>query len=164
MSKGVLTFFCGKMGAGKSTKAIEIAREGNAVLLSEDEWLAALYPNKISSLNDYIEYSNLLKPQIKKLVQSILSSGTSVVMDFPANALSQRDWFRSVFSEIEAPHSLVYIDLPNEICLKQIGKRCIEQPERAATDTTEMFELVTKYFMAPTPEEGFNIIKVVRNA
>lgn len=164
MSKGVLTFFCGKMGAGKSTKAIEIAREGNAVLLSEDEWLAALYPNKISSLNDYIEYSNLLKPQIKKLVQSILSSGTSVVMDFPANTLSQRDWFRSVFSEIEAPHSLVYIDLPNEICLKQIGKRCIEQPERAATDTTEMFELVTKYFMAPTPEEGFNIIKVVRNA
>lgn len=164
MSKGVLTFFCGKMGAGKSTKAIEIAREGNAVLLSEDEWLAALYPNKISSLNDYIEYSNLLKPQIKKLVQSILSSGTSVVMDFPANTLSQRDWFRSVFSEIEAPHSLVYIDLPNEICLKQIGKRCIEQPERAATDTAEMFELVTKYFMAPTPEEGFNIIKVVRNA
>lgn len=164
MSKGVLTFFCGKMGAGKSTKAIEIAREGNAVLLSEDEWLAALYPNKISSLNDYIEYSNLLKPQIKKLVQSILSSGTSVVMDFPANTLSQRDWFRSVFSEIEAPHSLVYIDLPNEICLKQIGKRCIEQSERAATDTTEMFELVTKYFMAPTPEEGFNIIKVVRNA
>lgn len=164
MSKGVLTFFCGKMGAGKSTKAIEIAREGNAVLLSEDEWLAALYPNKISSLNDYIEYSNLLKPQIKKLVQSILSSGTSVVMDFPANTLSQRDWFRSVFSEIEAPHSLVYIDLPNEICLKQIGKRCIEQPERATTDTAEMFELVTKYFIAPTPEEGFNIIKVVRNA
>ncbi|WP_037458314.1 AAA family ATPase [Shewanella sp. HN-41] len=164
MSKGVLTFFCGKMGAGKSTKAIEIAREGNAVLLSEDEWLAALYPNKISSLNDYIEYSNLLKPQIKKLVQSILSSGTSVVMDFPANTLSQRDWFRSVFSEIEAPHSLVYIDLPNEICLKQIGKRCIEQPERAATGTAEMFELVTKYFIAPTPEEGFNIIKVVRNA
>lgn len=39
MSKGVLTFFCGKMGAGKSTKAIEIAEEDNAVLFSEDEWL-----------------------------------------------------------------------------------------------------------------------------
>ncbi|PZU93181.1 MAG: cell division protein ZipA [Pseudanabaena sp.] len=164
MSKGVLTFFCGKMGAGKSTKASEIAREGNAVLLSEDEWLASLYPNKISSLNDYIEYSSLLKPQIKKLVQSILSLGTNVVMDFPANTLSQRDWFRSIFSEIEAPHSLVYIDVTNEICLQQIGKRCIEQPERAATDTTEMFEQVTKYFIAPTSEEGFNIIKVAQNA
>lgn len=160
MNKGVLTFFCGKMGAGKSTKAIEIAQKGNAVLISEDEWLASLYPNKISALNDYIKYSNLLKPQIKKLVQSILSSGTNVVMDFPANTVSQRDWFRSIFSEVEAPHSLVYIDLPNEICRKQIGKRCIEQPERAETDTTEMFEQVTKYFTAPTSKEGFNMIKV----
>jgi hypothetical protein len=29
MNKGVLTFFCGKMGAGKSTKSNEIARERN---------------------------------------------------------------------------------------------------------------------------------------
>lgn len=164
MSKGVLTFFCGKMGAGKSTKAREIAQENNAVLLSEDEWLASLYPYKISSLDDYIKYSSLLKPQVKKLVQSILSSGANVVMDFPANTISQRDWFRSIFTEIEAPHSLIYIDLPNEICLKQIEKRSIEQPERAATDTQDMFERVTKYFIAPTTEEGFNIIKVTQNA
>lgn len=164
MNKGKLTFFCGKMGAGKSTKASEIAQKSNAVLLSEDEWLASLYPNKISSLNDYIEYSNLLKPQIKKLVQSMLSSGTNVVMDFPANTLSQRDWFRSIFSEIEAPHNLVYIDLSNEVCLKQIEKRRKEQPERMATDTPDMFEQVTKYFMAPTAEEGFNTTKVAQNA
>jgi predicted kinase len=164
MSKGTLTFFCGKMGAGKSTKAGEIAQKSNTVLLSEDEWLASLYPNKISSLNDYLEYSNLLKPPIKKLVQSMLSAGTNVVMDFPANTLSQRDWFRSVFSEIEAPHNLVYIDLPNEVCLKQIEKRRNEQPERLATDTVDMFEQVTKYFMPPIPEEDFNITKVTRSA
>jgi len=164
MNIGTLTFFCGKMGAGKSTKARQIAQEGNAVLLSEDEWLAALYPNKISSLNDYIEYSNLLKPQIKKLVQSILSAGTDVVMDFPANTLQQRDWFRSIFSEIDAPHDLVYIDLPNEICLKQIEKRRKEQPERATTDTADMFDQVTQYFMAPTAEEGFNTTIVAKNA
>jgi predicted kinase len=164
MNKGTLTFFCGKMGAGKSTKARQIAQEGNDVLLSEDEWLAALYPNKISSLNDYIEYSNLIKPQIKKLVQSILSTGTDVVMDFPANTLPQRDWFRSIFSEIEAPHNLVFIDLPNEVCLKQIGKRRKEQPERATTDTADMFDQVTKYFMAPTSEEGFNTTIVAQNA
>jgi predicted kinase len=160
MSKGVLTFFCGKMGAGKSTKASEIARESHAVLLSEDEWLASLYPNKISSLNDYIEYSNLLKPQIKKLVQAMLSAGTNVVMDFPANTISQRSWFRSIFSEIEAPHQLVYIDVPHDVCLKQIGKRRQEQPERATTDTPEMFAQVTKYFMAPTSEEGFTTTKL----
>ncbi|MEH6567513.1 MAG: AAA family ATPase, partial [Halioglobus sp.] len=78
MSKGVLTFFCGKMGAGKSTKSSAIAKEQNAVLLSEDEWLESVFPNKVRSLDSYIEYSNQLKPQIKKLVQSILNTGTDV--------------------------------------------------------------------------------------
>ncbi len=163
MNKGVLTFFCGKMGAGKSTKAQEIAHSDNAVLLSEDEWLSSLYPKAIASLKDYVEYSNKIKPQIKKLVQSILSTGSSVVMDFPANTPSQRDWFRSIFTEIDAPHNLVYIDLSNDTCLKQIEKRRIEQPERAVTDTAEMFEEVTKYFVEPTLEEGFNMINLVKN-
>jgi len=164
MNKGVLTFFCGKMGAGKSTKSCEIAQDRNAVLLSEDEWLESLYPNKIASLEDYIKFSNQLKPQIKRLVQAILVTGTDVVMDFPANTISQREWFRSIFSEIDAPHKLVYIDLSNENCLKRIEKRRIQQPERAATDTEEMFEAVTRYFIEPQTEEKFNIIRVQQNA
>ena len=160
MSKGLLTFFCGKMGAGKSTKAFAMALQSNAILLSEDEWLASLYPNQISSLEDYIQYSSRLKPQIKKLVQSILSSGADVVMDFPANTLSQRDWFKSIFSEINAEHRLLFIDLPDGICLRQIEKRRLECPERASTDTAEMFEQVTKYFVAPKDEEGFEVVRI----
>jgi predicted kinase len=163
MNKGELVFFCGKMGAGKSTKSSEIALDRSAVLLSEDEWLESLYPNKVRSLEDYVKYSNLIKPQIKKLVQSILLAGTDVVMDFPANTISQREWFRSIFSEISAPHNMVYLDVTNETCLEQIGKRRIEQPERAAFDTVEVFEGVTKYFVAPEPAEGFNITRVAQN-
>ncbi|UJJ33154.1 ATP-binding protein [Halopseudomonas maritima] len=59
MNKGALTFFCGKMGAGKFAEASEVAQKSNAVLLPEDEWFASLYPNKTSSLNDYVEYLNL---------------------------------------------------------------------------------------------------------
>lgn len=163
MKKGELIFFCGKMGAGKSTKSSAMAQDSNAVLLSEDEWLESVYPNKVRSLDDYIKYSNQLKPQLKKLVQSILMTGTDVIMDFPANTISQRDWFREIFSEIDAQHCMVFIDVPNEICLEQIDKRRIEQPERATTDTVEVFEAVTKHFVAPTPEEGFSITKVERN-
>ena len=164
MNRGFLTFFCGKMGAGKSTKSSDIAMERKAVLLSEDEWLESLYPNKITSLEDYVEYSSRLRPQIKKLVQAILVTGTDVVMDFPANTIYQREWFRSIFSEIEAPHELVYIELANEDCLYQIEKRRIQQPERAKTDTKEMFEEVTKHFLEPQSEEGFNVIRIERIA
>jgi len=160
MKRGEFVFFCGKMGAGKSTQARKVSIERNAVLLSEYEWLESIYPKKIRSLDDYIKYSNLLKPQMKRLTQSILITGVDVVMDFPANTLSQRNWFRQIFSEINAPHNLFYLDVSNEICLKQIAKRNIEQPERAATDTKEMFEMVTNFFVAPSPEEGFNVKEV----
>lgn len=82
MQKGTLTFFCGKMGAGKSTKSRIISIEKNAVLLSEDDWLAAHYPNQINSFNDFIKFSALIKPFIKSHVQLILNTGTNVVMDF----------------------------------------------------------------------------------
>jgi predicted kinase len=164
MSKGVLTFFCGKMGAGKTTKSSEIAQKRNAILISEDEWLASLYPNSIVSLDDYIKCSGRLKLQMKSLVQSILNSGIDVVMDFPANTIPQREWFKSIFSEIQAPHELIYIDQPSDVCISQIEKRRTEQPERAATDTKEMFELVTQHFVAPTPDEGFNTTVVAGNA
>lgn len=160
MNTGKLIFFCGKMGAGKSTQARSIARERRAVLLSEDEWLESIYPNEIRSLEDYIQCSRKLRPQIKKLVQSILSTGTDVVMDFPANTTSQRAWFREIFIEVNASHIMLFVDVPDDKCLQQIAKRSIEQPERAATDTEAMFRAVTKHFTAPIAEEGFNVIRV----
>jgi predicted kinase len=162
MNKGVLTFFCGKMGAGKTTRAHEIAQSSNAVLVSEDEWLEALYPRAITSLDDYLQYSARVKPQMKKLVQSILMAGTDVVMDFPANTLAQRQWFKAIFSEIQAPHTLVFIDAPDDVCKAQIAKRRTEQPDRAATDTVAMFEQLTRHFVPPAVEEGFNTT-VIKN-
>ena len=163
MKHGELVFFCGKMGAGKSTKAKEVAKDRNAVLLSEDEWLESLYPNKINSLDEYIQYPSQIKPQIKKLMQSILVTGTNVVMDFPANTVSQREWFKQIYLEVNASHNMIYFNVPNDICLKQIAKRRLEYPERAATDTPEMFEAVTKFFTEPKPEERFNITKILPN-
>ena len=164
MSKGTLFFFCGKMGAGKTTKSRELAEARNAVWVSEDEWLEAVYPQKIASINDYIKYSALVRPPMKNLVQSMLTAGINVVMDYPANTIQQRSWFRSIFSEIHASHKLIYIDLPNDLCIERIAKRRSEQPERATTDTAEMFEQVTKYFVAPTSDEGFNSTVISENA
>jgi predicted kinase len=159
MKTATLVFFCGKMGSGKSTRSKQIARERGAVWLCEDEWLESLYPGRISSLEDYVKYSSLLKPRMKELVQSLLSAGADVVMDFPANTVSQRDWFRGIFTEAGASHELVYLTATDEVCLEQIKKRRTEQPERARTDTAEMFEQVSRHFTEPAPEEGFNVTK-----
>lgn len=134
----MLVLLCGKMGAGKSTKAIELAKERNAVLISEDHWLSALFPDQIFRIEDYVRLSNLIKPLVKSLVQGILKSGANVVMDFPANTVAQRQWLKSIFSEINANHELIFLNVTDDVCLQQIAKRRIEQPERAATDTEEI--------------------------
>ncbi len=159
---GTLTFLYGKMGAGKSTQSKLIASEQNAVLLSEDEWLSSLYPRKISSFDDYLKYSSRLKPLVKSHVQNILSTGTNVVMDFPANTKRQRQWFLNLASEIGANHQLIYVDVSNDLCLERIRKRRTEQPERAAFDTEEVFIQVNKYIEAPDQNEGLNITQVTK--
>ncbi len=48
-SSATLHFLCGKIASGKSTLAQQLVRGQQAVLLSEDTWLAALYPDKSHS-------------------------------------------------------------------------------------------------------------------
>ena len=66
----MLILLCGKMASGKSTKAAELVASKQAILFSEDEWLTQLYPDLISSVADYVNYSGLIKPLVKPLVQS----------------------------------------------------------------------------------------------
>lgn len=162
-NEGVLIFFCGKMGAGKSTESKNVATERNAVLISEDEWLSELYPNQITSFDDYIKFSAQLRPLIKKHVQNILRTGTSVVMDFPANTKKQREWFTNLSIEVESKSELFYLKVSDALCIKQISQRSIEQPSSAKFDNEEMFYQVTQYFEEPEESEDINFKLVVKN-
>jgi len=157
---GKLFFFCGKMGAGKSTRSKALAKQQQAILISEDEWLAAHYPQQINSFDDYINLSRQIKPFIKQHVQQLLATGCAVVMDFPANTRQQRRWFLTLCSELGCEHQLVYLNLSDEQCLSQIAKRRSEQPERTQFDTESMFHHVSKYFEAPTDDEDLNIVSL----
>ncbi|SHO58145.1 AAA family ATPase [Vibrio quintilis] len=109
INKGSLTFFYGSTATASPAFLKKIASERSAVLLSEHEWLSALYPGQIISLEDYLNYSSRLKPRMKTYVQHILSIGTNVVMDFPACTRQQRRWFFELATEIKAEHELMII-------------------------------------------------------
>lgn len=156
-NKAQLFLFCGKMGAGKSTYSQGIAKQKQAVLLSEDAWLEAHYPQQITTFNDYIHYSSLIKPFVKQHVQQLLSLGLNVVMDFPANTVKQRNWLVSLANEVQCKHTLFYLQVSDEVCLLQIAKRRLAQPERAHFDTPEVFHQVTRYFEPPTASEQLEV-------
>jgi predicted kinase len=158
MSKlGTLHFLIGKMGAGKTTYSKRFSAESGAILISEDDWLTQLYPDEINNFDDFLVRHRKLLAVLGPHVQQIIKSGSSVVMDFPANTIDSRQWYLKIANTVKAPHQAVYLNVANEKCLEQIAKRKVEQPEREKYDTPEMFAMVTQYFEEPSSSENINI-------
>ncbi len=153
-----LYFLCGKMAAGKSTLAKEIARTSQAVLLVEDEFLAKLFPGEIRDIQDYIRCSARVKDALEALIYSLLSKGISVVLDFPGNTRNQRSWFGRLSERGKVAHEFHFVDATDEICKRQLRERSSDLPENSAFTTEAEFDAVTAYFQRPSVEEGFNVI------
>ncbi|MCW8900158.1 MAG: ATP-binding protein [Gammaproteobacteria bacterium] len=158
-NKTTLHFFCGKMAAGKSTLAKALAKKHDAILLVEDEWLSELYPGEITNIPEYLKYSSRLQNVLLSHIKSLLSSGLSVVLDFPANTKNQRNWFRLIFEETNIPHILHFVDKSDEKCKQQLKIRNKNMPEDSPFTTEKEFDAINKYFQAPLESEGFNIVR-----
>jgi predicted kinase len=78
-----LILFCGKMAAGKSTLARDLAVRENAVLLVQDDFLDALFPGEITDIQGFVKCSSRLRNALTPHVCALLSKGLSVVLDFP---------------------------------------------------------------------------------
>ncbi|MBE9009606.1 ATP-binding protein [Pseudanabaenaceae cyanobacterium LEGE 13415] len=155
---GKLFFFCGKMAAGKSTLAKEIAQREDAVLLVQDELFEQLFPGEIVDIPDFVKYSSRLRNAIAGHISSLLLKGISVVLDFPGNTKTQRAWFRSLFEQASADHELHYVDVSDEMCKRQLRERSRDLPEGAAFTSEAEFDAITQYFQEPSDDEHFNVI------
>jgi predicted kinase len=156
---GTLYFLCGKMAAGKSTLARELAERSAGILLVQDEWLGHLFPDDIVDLPAFAKFSARLRAALTDHVCTLLTRGTSVVLDFPGNTRTQRNWFRELFERADADHELHFIDVPDELCKAQLRERSRHVAQGTAWTTEAEFDAITKFFQPPTADEGFNIIR-----
>ena len=157
--RGKLFFFCGKMAAGKSTLAREIAQREDAVLVVQDEFLSKLFPSEVVDIPSYVKYSSRLKDALAAHICSLLSKGISVVLDFPGNTRTQRAWFRELFERANADHELHYVDVTDELCKRQLRERSKELAEGLAFTSDAEFDAITKYFQTPSDDKNFNVIR-----
>lgn len=156
-NEATLHMLCGKIAAGKSTLSQQLAKFPNTVVVSEDHWLSRLFRDEMVSVADYIRYSARLREAIAPHLVALLKTGVSIVLDFPANTPATRAWMRMIFEQAQSAHQLHFLDAPDAICKARLRARNARgEHEFAATD--EEFELITSYFTAPTPEEGFNVV------
>ncbi|MCR9137371.1 MAG: ATP-binding protein [Alphaproteobacteria bacterium] len=156
--QATLHLLAGKICAGKSSLAEELGRDPGTVLIGEDQWLASLFGDEMSTLGDYVRYSARLRTAMKPHLVALLRTGVSIVLDYPANTRSSRAWMRAIIDEAACRHALHFLDVPDEVCKARLRKRnAAGTHEFAATD--EQFDKVSSHFEAPADSEGFNIVR-----
>jgi predicted kinase len=158
-SEAKLYFMCGKMGAGKSTYAKELARDRNALLIVQDDFVAALFPGEIRDIQSFVKYSGRLKDALSNHICDLLSRGISVVLDFPGNTRNQRQWFRDLFERANVEHELHFIDASDDLCKRQLRHRSEGLPAGSAWTTDAEFDAITAYFEPPEDDEHFNVVR-----
>ncbi|KMO44390.1 cell division protein ZipA [Methylobacterium tarhaniae] len=157
VTDAVLHLLCGKISSGKSTLAASLAARPGTILVREDAWLAGLYPGEQTTLAEYARNAKRLRGVMGPHLVALLRAGLSVVLDFPANTPESRAWMRTVFREAEAAHQLHYLEADDALCKARLHRRNAAGTHEF-TVSDEAFDLFTRYFVPPAPEEGFTVL------
>ena len=152
-----LYLICGKIGAGKSTLARRLASRAPALLIREDHWTSNLFAGDLKTIEDYGRLSARLRAAMGPHVVDILRQGLSVVLDFPANTVKNRNWMRSLMTEAEVAHELHLLDLPDAVCKQRLRERNARGDHPLQVTDAE-YDQFTRHFVPPGPGEGFNVI------
>jgi predicted kinase len=157
-----LHMICGKAAAGKSTLARRLAAAPNTILISEDAWLSTLYRDEQRTIADYARNSRRLRDVMGDHIEALLRAGLSVVLDFPANTVANRQWMRGLFEKAGAAHRLHIIDVPDVVCKARLLQRNAAGTHEFTVSDAE-FDEITGYLVPPSADEGFETI-VYRDA
>ncbi|WP_312042170.1 ATP-binding protein [Erwinia sp.] len=152
----ILHLLCGKIASGKSTLAQQLVNAPRTLVLSEDSWLAGLFGPEMKNVTDYVNYAARLRETLTPHLVALLNTGTSVVLDFPANTIAQRQWMKQVVMQARCAHILHFLDEPDSLCKARLAVRNEAKSHNFAATEAE-YALISRYFVAPASEEGFNI-------
>jgi predicted kinase len=154
----VLHLMCGKAASGKSTLAATLAQSPNTVVIAEDDWLATLFGDQMTTIPDYVRLSAKLRAAMAPHVVVLLKAGVSVVLDFPANTVETRRWMRTLIDISEAAHEMHLLDVPDDVAKARLRARNAGGDHPFAV-TDEQFDRLAKHFVPPFEDEGFNVVR-----
>src|SRR5687768_4982861 len=141
-----LYLLCGKIAAGKSTLARRLTARPETLLISEDHWMSDLFSDDLKTINDYARFSARLRTAMTPHIVDILQQGISVVLDFPANTVAQRNWMRPLIAQAEVPHELHLLDVPDTICKQRLQRRNAGGKHPFQVSEAD-YDLFTSYFV-----------------
>lgn len=119
MAKVIMT--CGKICSGKSTYAERLRKKNNAVLLSIDEIMLAMFGQYVGEMHD--EYVARTEKYLFGKSLEIVESGINVVLDWGVWTKAERAEAREFYKSRGIDYELHYIDVSDEVWRERIAKR-----------------------------------------
>ena len=159
-STPMLHLLCGKAASGKSTLAARLGKAPNTVVIAEDAWLFALFGDEMTALADYVRCAAKLRAAMAPHVVALLRSGTSVVLDFPANTVETRRWMREMIDASGARHQMHLLDVTDDVAKARLRARNAGGDHPFAV-TEDQFDRLAKHFVPPSEDEGFEVVRHV---
>lgn len=120
-----LVLIVGHVGAGKSTRAKELAARTGAVRLSPDEWMAPLFQHSDpEGMRDAVE-GRLIWTAVE-----ILRAGASVILDFGFWGRDERAALNWLAGTVGATTRTEYVPVDKQTQAERVAKRWRETPEQ----------------------------------
>jgi predicted kinase len=144
----VLFLMVGLPGAGKTTRARELAPARRALLLSLDEWMKPLF-----GAPDVGGKQDVLEGRLISVALASLRLGTSVVLDFGFWSQDERSSLRWLAAAAGAASQVVYVPVDRETQLERIAHRAQRTPEQTYPMTEADVDQWRAQFEAPDAAE-----------
>ncbi len=122
---GRVILICGKIGSGKTTYANKLAKQINAVNISQDELMLGLFGAELyySEPKKYEEYCSKVEAYVKHKAGEAAKAGATVICENGFWSRSERDALRKFYSDMKVECELHYIDTSEKQRLQNIKKR-----------------------------------------
>lgn len=147
----------GPIGAGKSTFALQLAEQHDALRFSTDDWFRNLFfadMDGMPDLNWTFERISRCESQIWEIAKQAISLGTDVVFDLGLQKVSDRDRIRAQCSEIGIHCKFYCLNAERSLRQSRVVKRNEGTGDTFAFAVSpEMFDIANSMFELPTDAE-----------
>jgi hypothetical protein len=144
-----LHLVCGLPGAGKTTLAKALERQGSVVRLCPDEWMIALgadgYDAQMRETVEGLQWD---------LAQRLLALGVSVILENGFWRREERDRYRARAAELGAAAKVHFLDVPPDELIRRLKDRNSNPPPGSyAVRLEDIGAWMSAAFEAPTADE-----------
>ncbi|TGN62972.1 ATP-binding protein [Nocardioides eburneiflavus] len=144
----VLFLTVGLPGTGKTTEARRIEVEQNALRLTKDEWIKALY-----GLTNPPAASDVIEGRLIEIGLRALQLGINVVIDYGLWGRDERSALRKAAADLGATVQMRYFDLTPAEQRRRIDRRQAAEPHTTWHMTDEELATWSATIRVPTPGE-----------